>query len=41
MHSKFGYYGGAGLAESHEILVDKLTTWEEFMKKAKPFAELQ
>jgi len=39
--SEFGYYGGAKLDESHSILVDKLTTWKEYMAKAKPFAELK
>jgi len=39
--SEFGYYGGAKLDESHEILVDKLTTWKEYMQKAKPFAGLK
>jgi uncharacterized protein YbjT (DUF2867 family) len=38
--NEFGYYGGADLKESHEILADKLTTWKEYLKKAKPFAEL-
>ncbi|RDL42492.1 uncharacterized protein BP5553_02471 [Venustampulla echinocandica] len=38
---EFGYYGGADLKESHEILVDKLTTWEEFMKTAKAFQGLK
>jgi len=39
--NEYGYYGGASLKESHEILVDKLTTWKEFMKNAKPFASLK
>lgn len=37
----FGYYGGADLKESHEILVDELTTWEEYMKKAEAFKGLK
>jgi len=39
--NEFGYYGGAKLEESHSILVDNLTTWKEYMAKAKPFAELK
>jgi uncharacterized protein YbjT (DUF2867 family) len=39
--NEFGYYGGTDLKESHEILADKLTTWKEYMQKAKPFAELK
>jgi hypothetical protein len=39
--NEFGYYGGADLKESHEILVDKLTTWKDFMAKAPAFAELK
>ncbi|KIM97928.1 hypothetical protein OIDMADRAFT_182281 [Oidiodendron maius Zn] len=39
--SEFGYYGGADLTESHSILVDKLTTWKEFMAKSKAFADLK
>jgi len=39
--SEFGYYGGASLDESHSVLVDKLTTWKEYMLKAKAFAELK
>lgn len=36
-----GYYGGAALDESHSILDDELTTWEEFMKIDKGFAGLK
>lgn len=36
-----GYFGGAPLDESHAILEDKLTTWEEHMKKATAFADLK
>lgn len=36
-----GYYGHASLDESHSILEDELTTWEEYMKKAPAFAELK
>ncbi|PVH71702.1 putative NmrA-like family domain-containing protein 1 [Cadophora sp. DSE1049] len=40
--SEFGYYGGDSLDESHSILVDKLTTWKEFMAtKAPAFADLK
>jgi len=38
---EFGYYGGADLKESHDILVDKLTTWKEFMAKSEAFANLK
>jgi len=39
--NEFGYYGGANLDESHSILVDKLTTWKEFMKSAPAFKDLK
>lgn len=39
--AEFGYYGGESLDESHSILVDKLTTWKEFCKKAKAFEGLK
>jgi len=39
--NEFGYYGGASLDESHSILVDKLTTWDEFMGKAPAFKDLK
>jgi hypothetical protein len=39
--SEFGYYGGTSLDESHAILDDELTTWEEHMKNAKAFAGLK
>lgn len=39
--NEFGYYGGDSLDESHSILVDKLTTWKEFMAKSPVFAELK
>ena len=39
--NEFGYYGGADLKESHEVLVDKLVTWKEFMAKAPAFADLK
>ena len=32
-----GYYNGAELKESHDILEDKLTTWEDFIKKSGMF----
>ncbi|KAK9364509.1 NmrA-like family-domain-containing protein [Lipomyces kononenkoae] len=37
---QFGYYGGAKLDETHAILEDKLTTWDEYIKKAEPFQGL-
>ncbi|CAD6442183.1 3f8367d9-64e3-4ab1-ae21-f3ffc836c92d [Sclerotinia trifoliorum] len=39
--SESGYYGGATLDESHSLLVDKLTTWKEYMAKSPVFAELK
>ncbi|KAL6410981.1 NMRAL1 protein [Ilyonectria robusta] len=36
-----GYYGGESLDESHALLDDPLTTWEEFMKKSPLFSELK
>lgn len=39
--NEFGYYGGAKLDESHSILVDKLTTWEDFIKAAPAFKDLK
>lgn len=38
---EFGYYGGEGLEASHEIVDDRLTTWEDHAKKAKAFAGLK
>ncbi|KAL0935368.1 hscarg protein [Colletotrichum truncatum] len=38
---EFGYYGGEKLDESHAIVEDKLTTWEDHVKAAKAFAGLQ
>lgn len=32
-----GYYNGAELKESHEILEDKLTSWKEFVTKSGAF----
>ncbi|MCJ1468393.1 hypothetical protein MMC07_007021 [Pseudocyphellaria aurata] len=37
----YGYYGKAGLGESHAILDEKPTTWKEFVAKAKPWADLK
>ncbi|CAJ2500339.1 Uu.00g031920.m01.CDS01 [Anthostomella pinea] len=37
----FGYYGGLPLDETHKYVEDHLTTWEEHMKAAKNFAELE
>jgi len=39
--NEYGYYGGADLKESQEILVDKLTTWKEFILKAPAFKDLK
>jgi len=39
--NEFGYYGGADLKESHSVLVDKLTTWKEYMAKSEAFADLK
>ncbi|TDZ32055.1 NmrA-like family domain-containing protein 1 [Colletotrichum spinosum] len=39
--NEFGYYDGAELDESHALVEDKLTTWEEHVKNAKAFAELK
>ena len=38
---EFGYYGGESLDETHKLVDDKLTTWEEFMKKAPAFKDLK
>ncbi|KAK1624983.1 NmrA-like family protein [Colletotrichum phormii] len=38
--NEFGYYGGEKLEESHAIVEDKLTTWEEHVKNAKAFSGL-
>ena len=37
---EYGYFGGEKLDASHAILEDKLTTWEEFLKKTPVFQEL-
>lgn len=39
--SEYGYYGGASLDETHNLVEDKLTTWEDFMKKAPAFKDLK
>jgi hypothetical protein len=39
--NEFGYYGGESLDETHKLVEDKLTTWEEFMKKAPAFKDLK
>jgi len=36
---QFGYYGGASLDETHKLVEDKLTTWEEHMKASKKWGE--
>ncbi|KAG4035110.1 hypothetical protein MFRU_002g04570 [Monilinia fructicola] len=38
--NEFGYYGGDTLEPSQSILVDKLTTWKEFIAKSPAFAGL-
>ncbi|KAF9869604.1 NmrA-like family protein [Colletotrichum karsti] len=38
---EFGYFGGEKLDESHALVEDKLTTWEEHVKNAKAFAGLK
>ncbi|ROT42288.1 NmrA-like family protein [Sodiomyces alkalinus F11] len=38
---RYGYYGGAGLEESHAIVEDKLTTWNEYAKQAPGFKDLK
>jgi uncharacterized protein YbjT (DUF2867 family) len=38
---EFGYYGGESLDETHKFVEDKLTTWEEHMKKAPAFQGLK
>jgi uncharacterized protein YbjT (DUF2867 family) len=34
---QFGYYGGESLDETHAIVEDKLTTWEEHVRKSTKF----
>ncbi|OIW24042.1 NmrA-domain-containing protein [Coniochaeta ligniaria NRRL 30616] len=38
---EYGYYGGESLDETHKLVEDKLTTWEEFMRKAPAFKDLK
>ena len=38
---EYGYYGGESLEETHRLVEDKLTTWEEYMKKAPAFKDLK
>ncbi len=38
---EYGYYGGESLDETHKLVEDKLTTWEDFMKKAPAFKDLK
>ncbi|KAH9906519.1 putative NmrA-like family domain-containing protein 1 [Xylariomycetidae sp. FL2044] len=38
---EFGYYGGEPLEPTHKFIEDKLTSWEEHVKSAKPWAELK
>jgi len=37
---EFGYYGGADLGATHELVQDHLTTWKEYISKAKKFEGL-
>ena len=41
LFEEFGYYGGAKLDDSLAILEDKLTTWEDFLKKAPATKDLE
>jgi len=36
---QFGYYGGESLDETHRLVEDKLTTWDEHMKASKKWGE--
>lgn len=36
-----GYYGGADIKDGHELLVDELTTWKDFMRASPAFADLK
>jgi len=36
---QFGYYGGESLDETHRLVDDKLTTWDEHMKASKKWGE--
>ncbi|KAI2641112.1 NmrA-like family protein [Xylaria nigripes] len=36
----FGYYGGEPLEDSHKLVTDRLTRWEDFIKTAPAFAGL-
>ncbi|KAB5578572.1 NmrA-like family-domain-containing protein [Coniochaeta sp. 2T2.1] len=38
---EYGYYGGESLDWTHGLVEDKLTTWEEYMKKAPAFKDLK
>lgn len=38
---KYGYYGGASLDETHALVEDHLTTWEEHLKAASAFKDLK
>ncbi|KAI0398687.1 NmrA-like family protein [Xylaria palmicola] len=37
---EYGYYGGASLDESKNLIQDRLTTWEEYVQEAGPFRGL-
>ncbi|KAK4662364.1 uncharacterized protein QC763_700320 [Podospora pseudopauciseta] len=39
LFEQFGYYGGESLDETHALLEDKLTTWEEFVAKTSKWGE--
>ncbi|KAK0640814.1 NmrA-like family-domain-containing protein [Cercophora newfieldiana] len=36
---QFGYYGGASLDETHRLVEDKLTTWDEHLRASKKWGE--
>jgi uncharacterized protein YbjT (DUF2867 family) len=36
---QFGYFGGASLDETHRLVEDKLTTWDEHMRASKKWGE--
>lgn len=38
---EFGYYGGQSLDETHALVEDHLTTWEEHLRSAPAFMELK
>jgi len=36
---QFGYYGGDSLDETHRLVEDKLTTWDEHLRASKKWGE--